>query len=177
MTGRDGKPITADFQLAGGPSVLFDSVCLVVSAAGAPKLAGDAAAVSFVHDAFAHLKVIGHTPDAAVLLNKAGVPERENGIVVIGRDTDAASFVEAAEGDASGIVSPKCGPFSEPLDQAGGGGRPRLTARARPSFHASIAASSLPVQEGSMRYICDAPGGHTWFVDWKRRARPKPNRP
>ena len=110
VTGRNGKPIPADFQLAGGPSVLFDAGCLVVSAEGAPKLAGDAAAISFVHNAFAHLKVIGHAPDAAVLLVKAGVPKSEDGVVAIGRDTDAAVFVEAAAGGRIWDRAPKVRP-------------------------------------------------------------------
>ena len=71
--GSDGGMIRADFQLAGGPSVLFDTIVLALSAEGAAMLTKEAAAVAFVHDAFAHLKVIGHTVDAQPLLDKAGV--------------------------------------------------------------------------------------------------------
>ena len=71
--GSDGVKIRADFQLAGAPSVLFDTVVLVLSKEGAAALAKEAAAVAFVHDAFAHLKVIGHTADAQALMDKAGV--------------------------------------------------------------------------------------------------------
>ncbi len=71
--GSDGGLIKADFQLAGGPSVLFDTVVLLLSKDGAAMLAKEAAAVAFVHDAFAHLKVIGHTASAQPLLDKAGV--------------------------------------------------------------------------------------------------------
>ena len=71
--GSDGGLIRADFQLAGGPSVLFDTIVLALSAEGAAMLTKEAAAVAFVHDAFAHLKVIGHTVDAQPLLDKAGV--------------------------------------------------------------------------------------------------------
>ena len=66
--GADGGVIRADFQLAGGPSVLFDAVVVVVSADGAATLAKEAAAVAFIHDAFAHLKVIGHSSEAQTLL-------------------------------------------------------------------------------------------------------------
>ncbi|NPD68990.1 catalase (plasmid) [Lichenicola cladoniae] len=69
----DGGKIRADFQLAGGPSVLFDTVVLALSKEGAAMLAREAAAVAFVHDAFAHLKVIGHTDGAKYLMEKAGV--------------------------------------------------------------------------------------------------------
>jgi len=70
---KDGAVIEADFQLAGGPSVLFDCIFLALSPEGAAALSSEAAAVAFVHDAFSHLKVIGATPDAQPLLDKAGV--------------------------------------------------------------------------------------------------------
>jgi len=69
----DGKVIEADFQLAGGASVLFDAVFVAVSAEGCEALLSEAAAVAWVHDAFAHCKVIGGTPEAQPLLNAAGV--------------------------------------------------------------------------------------------------------
>ena len=91
----DGSLLEGDFQLAGGPSVLFDSVYLALSADGAKLLASEAAAVSFVHDAFAHLKVIGATAGAQALLDKAGVIP-DAGVLVGG---DGASFLStAAEG-------------------------------------------------------------------------------
>jgi len=46
--------------------------------------------VQFVMDAFAHLKAIGHTPEARPLLDKAGV-EPDDGVLSLG-----AGFVEAA---------------------------------------------------------------------------------
>lgn len=69
----NGETIEADFQLAGGPSVLFDAVYVALSAAGATLLSTEAAAVAWVHDAFAHLKVIGTSSAAQPLLNAAGV--------------------------------------------------------------------------------------------------------
>ncbi len=69
----DGKTIEADFQLAGGASVLFDAVFIAVSAEGCEMLMKEAAAVGWVHDAFAHCKVIGATPEAQPLLDAAGV--------------------------------------------------------------------------------------------------------
>jgi catalase len=71
--GSDGGLIKADFQLAGGSSVLFDTVVLLLSKDGAAMLVKEAAAVAFVHDAFAHLKVIGHSEAAQPLLDKAGI--------------------------------------------------------------------------------------------------------
>jgi catalase len=69
----DGSMIEADFQLAGGPSVLFDTVYLSLSKEGATLLSTESAAVAWVHDAFAHLKVIGAASAAKPLLDAAGV--------------------------------------------------------------------------------------------------------
>ena len=69
----DGKLIEADFQLAGGPSVLFDTVFVALSNDGGKLLSTEAAAVAWVHDAYAHLKVIGATAGADPLLQAAGV--------------------------------------------------------------------------------------------------------
>jgi len=97
VTGGDGKVIEADFQLAGGPSVLFDAVALVFGADGATALATEAAAKSFVADAFAHLKVIGYTAAAAGLLKQAGVAtDADAGVVALSQGT-AGPFVQAAQ--------------------------------------------------------------------------------
>jgi catalase len=95
VKGSDGKLIEADFQLAGGPSVLFDAVALVVAEAGVPALVKEAAARQFIADAFAHLKVIGHTEAAAPLLQAAAVDPAEDGVVALAKP---AAFVEAAKG-------------------------------------------------------------------------------
>jgi catalase len=96
--GANGQMIPADFQLAGGPSVLFDAIVLAVSSEGAQQLIAQAAAVSFVQDAFSHLKVIGHTATATSLLQRAGaLPDR--GIVSIQSGASSDAFLtEAAKG-------------------------------------------------------------------------------
>ena len=88
----DGTLLEADFQLAGGASVLFDTVFIAVSESGAATLAKEAAAVSWVHDAFAHLKVIGATKEAAALLQKAGVVQ-DVGVV---SGTDVSAYLKQA---------------------------------------------------------------------------------
>ena len=88
----DGKMLDADFQLAGGPSVLFDAVFLALSADATQMLAKEAAAVSWVHDAFAHLKVIGATAPAQPLLTAAGVVP-DAGILV---GTGAEAYLNTA---------------------------------------------------------------------------------
>jgi catalase len=94
----DGSILEADFQLAGGPSVLFDAVFLALSEDGANVLAKEAAAVAFVHDAFAHLKVIGSTAGAGALLNKAGVVADEGVLTLNNKDTVNAFVELAAQG-------------------------------------------------------------------------------
>ena len=88
----DGSLLEADFQLAGGSSVLFDAVFVSLSDRGAKLLSTEAAAVAWVHDAFAHLKVIGASPTAQSLLDAAGVVD-DAGIVF---GDDAATFLSTA---------------------------------------------------------------------------------
>ena len=91
-TAADGTMLEADFQLAGGPSVLFDAVYVALSAEGAKMLSTEAAAVGWVHDAFAHLKVIGASAAAETLLTAAGVVP-DAGVLMGG---DAAGYLDAA---------------------------------------------------------------------------------
>jgi len=94
---QGGGMIPADFQLAGGPSVLFDVIVLALSKDGAAMLAKEAAAVAFVHDAFAHLNVIGHTEGAQPLMDKAGVLV-DAGVVAITLKGAAAFLATASHG-------------------------------------------------------------------------------
>ncbi len=95
VTLDDGSALAADFQMAGAPSVLFDTVAVVASDDGTTALLGEAAAVAWVHDAFAHLKVIGATAQAQPLLDAAGVVA-DAGIVALAGKADAATFTDAA---------------------------------------------------------------------------------
>lgn len=92
-TGTDGKLLEADFQLAGGPSVLFDAVYVALSEDAVKLLSTEATAVAWVHDAYAHLKVIGATAGAQTLLTTA-VVVADKGVLIGGDDqgcVDAAS--------------------------------------------------------------------------------------
>jgi catalase len=60
---------------------------------GAEILSTEAAAVAWVHDAYAHLKVIGYNADAAALLEMAGV-EEDAGVVLLAEGADA--LIDAA---------------------------------------------------------------------------------
>jgi len=89
---KNGEMIAADFQLAGGPSVLFDAVFVALSEKGAATLSSEAAAVAWVHDAFSHCKVIGATTESQPLLDAAGVIPDE--AVVLGPKPEP--FLDAA---------------------------------------------------------------------------------
>jgi catalase len=88
--GTKPKAMDADGQLAGTPSVTCDAIAIVVTEQGAAALAADAAAVQFVADAYAHLKAIGHTPQAQPLLDQAHVKPGD-GVVDLG-----PGFIDAA---------------------------------------------------------------------------------
>ena len=94
----DGSWIAADEKIDGGPSVVFDAVAVLLSDAGAQLLTDEATARDFVVDAFAHCKFIAHTAAARPLLEKAGIAERDKGVIELHEPGDAASFVEACRG-------------------------------------------------------------------------------
>ena len=75
--------------------MLFDCVFLALSADGALTLCAEAAAVAFVHDAFAHLKVIGATSEAQPLLDKAGVVT-DKGVVTSKKGASTEPFLGRA---------------------------------------------------------------------------------
>jgi catalase len=70
---NDSTTMAAHKTVAGGPSVLFDAIALIVSEEGAAELALHAAAIDWLRDAHAHCKMIGYTTDGLDLLNSAGV--------------------------------------------------------------------------------------------------------
>ena len=93
VTLKGGKTLKADGQLAGTPSVVFDAVALVLSEAGCAELLKESAAVDFAAFAFAHLKAIGHTPEAQPLLDKAGVA-KDAGVIDLSKG--AAAWIKPA---------------------------------------------------------------------------------
>ena len=97
IKGSNGRMIEADFQLAGGPSVLFDAVAILASAEGGAMLAKQAEAVAFAHDAFAHLKVIGYDQASLPLLQAAGVRPDE-GVVVLDGHSATRFVAQASKG-------------------------------------------------------------------------------
>jgi len=95
-TDSEGALVEADFPLSAAPSIFFDAAVILASEAGANDLATQAAAVDWVSNAFAHLKVIGHTAEAQPLLDRAGV-KPDAGIVPLANEKAVAKFIAAAK--------------------------------------------------------------------------------
>lgn len=90
----DGTHVPADHKIDGAPSVLFDAVALIVSDAGAAKLAPHAPAKDFISDAFAHMKFIAFNSAASPLLAKAGVAADE-GVIELKAPEDSNAYIAA----------------------------------------------------------------------------------
>jgi len=106
---KAGKTLMADMQLAGAPSVLFDAVAVLAAGPKAGNLASEAAAIDFVANAFAHLKVIGHSAAAKPLLDKGNV-EPDEGIIDLGAAKGVDAFIKAAKQHRIWAREPKLRP-------------------------------------------------------------------
>ena len=93
-TAASGKVLVADHMVAGGPSVIFDAVAIVVGAQGIDGLVANPAAVQWVSDAFHHCKVIGVVAAAKPLLDVAGV-KTDGGVIDLAKGVDG--FITAAK--------------------------------------------------------------------------------
>ncbi len=86
--------LIADGQLAGTPSVLFDTVvAIILSNEGIKTLYGESAAIDFVRDDFGHLKAIALDKGGQTLLRIANVGQ-DAGVV---DDNDKDAFFDAAK--------------------------------------------------------------------------------
>ena len=81
---------------------MFDAVFIAISDEGAKMLLKESAAVAWVHDAFAHCKVIGATKAAEPLLKAAGVVADSG--VLLGGGADA--FIKTAANGRDCVRSP-----------------------------------------------------------------------
>jgi len=88
-----GSMMSADGQLAGTPSVLFDAVAIILSDPGAKALSLESAAIDFVRDAFGHLKAIAADKGAQSLLKTAKIGH-DAGVVSA---NDESAFIAAAK--------------------------------------------------------------------------------
>ncbi len=85
----------ADGSLSGSPSVIFDTVAILASEAGAADLSTQAATLDWVANAYAHLKVIGLTSAANALLDKAG-GKPGPGIIPVTNRKSVTQFIQTA---------------------------------------------------------------------------------
>jgi catalase len=92
----DGNTRPAKQKVNGGPSVLYDAVAILVSAAGANLLSSEATARDFVADAFAHAKFIAYVDTAKPLLDKAGI-NLDTGCERLSGPSDADRFFDRCE--------------------------------------------------------------------------------
>jgi catalase len=91
-----GNALPVSQTIDGGPSVLYDAVAVIPSAAGAKKLAKAPTAKDFVNDAFAHAKFIAYAKEAMPIFEKANlVDEFDAGCMELASPADAAKFIEA----------------------------------------------------------------------------------
>lgn len=95
VTLKDGARLEADNKIDRAPSVLFDAVALVLSDAGAARLAREKAALDFVSDAFAHCKAIGHSAAARGLIDRAGVVPDDFFFKLPGRASDLVAHLSS----------------------------------------------------------------------------------
>ena len=94
VTASDGKRISANHMIDGGPSVLFDAIVVLTSADAIEDLVKEATARDFVADAFQHCKFIGYDPSAMPLLEKAGIADAlDEGVIVLPGEAGLSSFV------------------------------------------------------------------------------------
>jgi catalase len=87
----DGKTLTAQQKVNGGPSVLYDAVVVLASAEGAKLLTMEATAKDFVNDAYAHAKFIGYVETAKPLFQKAGLTEMDEVFVALAGAKDVTA--------------------------------------------------------------------------------------
>jgi len=94
-TAANGTVMAADHMIAGGPSVIFDAVAIVVGDASIASLVANPAAVQWASDAFHHCKVMGVVGAARPLLDAAGAKPDAGVIDLAGKGVEA--FVQRAE--------------------------------------------------------------------------------
>jgi catalase len=91
-----GAQMKADGALSASASVFFDAVAILATETGAQDLATQVGAIDWTANAFAHLKVIGHTPESQVLLDRANV-QPDAGLVPIENRKNVSAFIKAAK--------------------------------------------------------------------------------
>lgn len=93
---QEGNKVEAHQKLEGAPSVLYDAVVILSTAAGATQLSRHPAARQFLIDAFTHLKIIGYSTDSKALFEKFGIAgELDEGCISISKNQDIIKYLAA----------------------------------------------------------------------------------
>ena len=90
----DGQSLPVDASMEGLPSVAFDAVWIAGGEASIKALSGDGVALHYVLEAYKHLKAIGVSPDAKVLIEALKLDE-DAGLLVGQDDATFQAFVAA----------------------------------------------------------------------------------
>ena len=92
----DGGSIDVAEIVDGGPSVLFDSVAVIVPEAEVETLAAEPSACQFVADAINHRKYVLLNAAALGLFAKAGFPDADQleGVMLMSKARDAKNYLE-----------------------------------------------------------------------------------
>lgn len=90
----DGKTLPVDASMEGLPSVAFDAVWVPGGATSVKALSGDGVALHYLLEAYKHLKAIGLSPDAKVLIEALKLDEDAG--LLVGEDAKTfQAFVDA----------------------------------------------------------------------------------
>jgi catalase len=90
-----GAKLPADGSLAGSPSFVFDAVVVLGSADGIELLLADPGALSWLRDAWRHLKAIGLDEAGSKLADEAGIGV-DAAVLKLGKAGDVKAFLDAA---------------------------------------------------------------------------------
>lgn len=91
----DGSRVQAQQTIAGGPSVLFDAVAILISEDSISQLVNDPAARDYVSDAYAHSKFIAYNSPALDLIKGVlGDRNLDDGFFEIGSSKDCKNFIQ-----------------------------------------------------------------------------------
>src|SRR5690606_8729334 len=93
VTLKDGSVVTADGQLTGTQSIVYDAVVSILPMAEAETLVHEAAAVDWFRDAFGHLKAFAACQGTHKILEAAGI-KPDAGVVA---PEDVKAFIELAK--------------------------------------------------------------------------------
>jgi catalase len=96
IVGADGSKIKANYNLEGGPSVLFDAVAVLASESTGRELARLPPARSFVTDAFTHCKFIGYGDGAMPLFEATNLASMmDDGFIQLRGESDVRALLQS----------------------------------------------------------------------------------